>query len=64
MDKSRKKQKFLATLNFTFVADYLGDKQQLTRKLDEKFRENPELIAKFIKGENGFFLELMPLEEE
>tara|TARA_R100000005_G_C4894761_1_gene139797 strand:- start:465 stop:653 length:189 start_codon:yes stop_codon:yes gene_type:complete len=60
----RKKQKFLATLNFTFVADYLGDKQQLTRKLDEKFRENPELIAEFIKGENGFFLELMPLEEE
>jgi hypothetical protein len=60
----RKKQKFLATLNFTFMADYMGDKQQLTRKLDEKFRENPELIAEFIKGENGFFLELMPLEEE
>ena len=60
----RKKQKFLATLNFTFVADYLGDKQQLTRKLDEKFRENPELIAEFIKGENGFFLELMPIDEE
>ena len=60
----RKKQKFLATLNFTFMADYMGDKQQLTRKLDEKFRENPELIAEFIKGENGFFLELVPLEEE
>jgi hypothetical protein len=60
----RKKQKFLATLNFTFMADYMGDKQQLTRKLDHKFRENPELIIEFIKGENGFFLELMPLEEE
>jgi len=46
------------------MADYMGDKQQLTRKLDHKFRENPELIIEFIKGENGFFLELMPLEEE
>ena len=60
----RKKQKFLATLNFTFMADYMGDKHQLTRKLDQKFRDNPELIVEFIKGENGFFLELLPLEEE
>ena len=60
----RKKQKFLATLNFTFMADYLGDKHQLTRKLHEKFKENPELIVEFIKEENGFYLELVALEEE
>ena len=46
------------------MADYLGDKHQLTRKLDQKFRDNPELIVEFIKEENGFYLELMPLEEE
>jgi hypothetical protein len=60
----RKKQKFLARLNFTFMADYLGDKQQLTNSLHEKFKENPELIVEFIKDENGFYLELLPLEEE
>ena len=60
----RKKQKFLATLNFTFIADYLGDRHELTRKLNQKIRDNPELIVEFIKEENGFYLELMPLEEE
>jgi hypothetical protein len=59
----RKKQKFLATLNFTFMADYLGDKHELTRKLHKKLKENPELIVDFIRGENGFYLELLPLEE-
>lgn len=59
----RKKQKFHGVLNFTFMADYLGDKNQLTKKLEEKFKENPELIIEFIKGENGFSLELIPLNE-
>tara|TARA_A100001515_G_scaffold141178_1_gene137803 strand:+ start:1149 stop:1337 length:189 start_codon:yes stop_codon:yes gene_type:complete len=59
----RRKQKFLGVLNFTFMADYLGDKDELQRKLYEKFLENPELIIDFIKGENGFFLELVPLHE-
>jgi len=59
----RKKQKFLGVLNFTFMADYLGDKTELQRKLQEKFSKNPELIVEFIKEENGFFLELVPLHE-
>jgi hypothetical protein len=59
----RKKQKFLGVLNFTFMADYLGDKSELTRKMHKKFKENPELIVEFIKEENGFFLELVPLNE-
>lgn len=61
--KERKKQKFMGTLNFTFMADYLGDKNQLTQKLHQKILEDPALIVEFIKGENGFHLELMPLEE-
>jgi len=60
----RKKQKFLARLNFAFMADYLGDQQQLTNRLYNKLKENPELIVEFIKEENGFYLELLPLEEE
>jgi hypothetical protein len=59
----RRKQKFLGVLNFTFMADYLGDKSILTRKIEEKLKENPELILEFIKGENGFSLELVPLHE-
>lgn len=59
----RKKQKFLGVLNFTFMADYLGDKNELQRKLHEKISKNPELIVEFIKEENGFFLELVPLHE-
>jgi hypothetical protein len=31
--------------------------------LYEKFKNNPELIVEFIKEENGFYLELVPLEE-
>jgi hypothetical protein len=59
----RKKQKFLATLNFALMADYLGDRQQLTNSLNNKLKENPEFIIELIKGENGFYLELLPLEE-
>ena len=60
---ARTKQKFLGVLNFTFMADYLGDKSVLTRKIEEKIKDNPELILEFIKGENGFSLELVPLNE-
>ena len=60
----RRQQKFLGTLNFTFMADYLGDQHELTRKLHKKIKDNPQLIVEFIKGENGFNLELLPLEEE
>ena len=59
----RKKQKFLGVLSFTFMADYLGDKNKLTRKMHEKFKKKPELIVEFIKEENGFLLELVPLNE-
>tara|TARA_A100001515_G_scaffold120511_1_gene103485 strand:+ start:30 stop:218 length:189 start_codon:yes stop_codon:yes gene_type:complete len=59
----RVKQKFLGVLNFTFVADYLGDKNKLTQLLEEKIKNNPELIVEFIKEENGFSLELVPLHE-
>jgi|TARA_A100001515_G_scaffold143148_1_gene143603 hypothetical protein len=59
----RTKQKFLGVLNFTFMADYLGDKNVLTEKIEKKIKENPELIVEFIKGENGFSLELVPLHE-
>jgi hypothetical protein len=45
------------------MADYLGDKDELQRKLHEKFMKSPELIVEFIKEENGFFLELVPLHE-
>jgi hypothetical protein len=60
----RKQQKFMGTLNFTFMADYLGDKHELTRKLHKKIKDDPQLIVEFIKGENGFYLELLPLEGE
>ena len=53
----------MGTLNFTFMADYLGDKHELTRKLHKKIKDDPQLIVEFIKGENGFYLELLPLEE-
>jgi len=59
----RRQQKFLGTLNFTFMADYLGDRSELTRKLHKKIMDDPGLIVEFIKGENGFHLELMPMEE-
>jgi len=57
------KQKFLGILNFTFMAEYSGDKTALTEKLSKKFKEEPELIVEFIKEENGFHLELVPLYE-
>ena len=61
--KERIKQKFLATLYFTFEAQYFGDKDKLLKKLKKRIADNPEIIADFIGEENGFELELTALHE-
>ena len=61
--KEKINQKFLGTLYFTFSAQYLGNKDELLRKLKKKIADNPEIIADFIREENGFELELTVLHE-